>query len=159
MQFVYRLGVVVIGTATFLASMFVLVIFGSAVVEPGSFNRPTGAVAAVLGCAALGAAFITWGVVWVWRWICGQDNRRFPDRHRMSRREYARYLAITDKATRKPLSPRNVVSERDLAWLQTKIGDLHEGREMIHLVRQSNILNTLKPEDVAEFVQKNARSS
>lgn len=143
MQFVYRLGAVLIGTAAFCASAFVLVMVGA----------NSGAIAAIVGLAALGAALITWGVVRVWRWICGQDDRP-PVQRRMTRKEYARYLAITDKASRKPRSPQNVVSESDLAWLQAKVGDLRDGQELIHLVRQSNTLNTLKPEDVAEFMEK-----
>jgi hypothetical protein len=155
MQFVYRLGVVVIGTGTFLGSAFVITVVGSAVFEPGSGTRPTEAVVAVVGCAALGAGFITWGIVRVWRWICGQDARS-PVQRRLTPKENARFNEIVNKTSRKPLSPRNVVSEMDLAWLQKRVGDLDEGRELIHLIRQSNTLNTLKPEDVAEFVQKHA---
>jgi hypothetical protein len=85
MQFVYRLGAVVFGTITFLVAYAI----GAMVWlshNPGAaahVNRePTleqaaayvvgGSVPLVLPVAALA----TWVVVRIWRWVCGQDDRR-----------------------------------------------------------------------------------
>jgi hypothetical protein len=85
MQFVYRLGAVVFGTATFL------LVYGVGVVvwlthDPAAashVNRePTfelaavyvlgGSVPLVMPVAALAA----WIIVRTWRWVCGQDDPR-----------------------------------------------------------------------------------
>lgn len=65
MLFVYRLGVAVIGTATFLTSAFVITMVAFTLTD-----APTGEMGGDILIAVPSAALITSFVVNVWRWVC-----------------------------------------------------------------------------------------
>jgi len=73
MQFLYRLGAVVFGTATFLGTMLVGFVVYALFYEP-----PWGVPLLLVIPVSLGAA---WGAVRVWRWVCGQDMPRRASPH------------------------------------------------------------------------------
>lgn len=70
MQFLYRLGAVLLTLIAFPFFWF----WGTAVVVAMSTHPPTEARATIDG--AIIAAGLTFIVVRVWRWVCGQDDRR-----------------------------------------------------------------------------------
>lgn len=68
MQFAYRLRVVVISTATFLAGAFAISLVAIA-------DAPTGTVEGDVSIAIPSAVLITWFVIKVWCWIRGPETR------------------------------------------------------------------------------------
>jgi hypothetical protein len=85
MQFVYRLGAVVFGTATFLL-VYVIGVLIWLTHDPTAASHVNGepstelALGYVIGGSVLRvapfAALAAWIVVRTWRWVCGQDDPR-----------------------------------------------------------------------------------
>jgi hypothetical protein len=148
MQFLYRLGAVVFGTATFLVVYALGVVYWIAhdpkvnqhlaqisaqadSVEPAIWYVLTTSLVTVAPIAAL----IAWIVIRTWRWICGQNNRVTPANplsvaavRACPRDQPSDLLPLTPEEVVRinriiekatgPRSPTNAVLSKDLAWLE-----------------------------------------